>query len=67
MCISNTPLWLDWIIVLSLPLVLILINFIMIKYTSVKRYKLWLIIPSLLVGLYWLLYWVMGQFFTLCI
>jgi hypothetical protein len=60
MCISNTPLWLSWIIILYVPVALIILNLILAKFASqfYKKRRVILIVTSIVIGFFWAI----GQF-----
>ena len=67
MCISNIPNWLNWLIVLFGPILLLVLNLILIKSKKSKETKRNLIIGSIAAGLLWAIYWIVSQFLSACI
>lgn len=50
---------------LSVPIIIILINIALMKFPKIKKYKWWLIPPSIIVGVLWVSAVLMVAFTTL--
>ena len=72
MCITmgnnSPPIWAVWLIILSLPIVLVIANTLLFKFMKLKKlYKIIIISLSILIGLFWFMYWYVQAFFTKCL
>jgi hypothetical protein len=68
MCINNTPSWILWVIILSVPVALLIINLVLAKYISTYgKYKLAFIIGSVVLGIIWFSLWYLNAFLTRCV
>ena len=55
MCISNIPTWFQWLTVIAGPILIILLNiFLFRKFKNLKKYKVSLIIASIIIAILWI-------------
>jgi len=64
MCINNTPIYLRIIIIISGPIAIGMIDYMLFKYTCITKLRPVIIAISGVIGVFWLYYWATIEFLS---
>jgi len=67
MCISNIPSWLEWLISLSLPIILLIVYYSSIQSSKKIKSKKSIAWVFVIISVIWWLYWAFTQIYSKCI